>query len=138
MGTTQRIRPRLAAWTARLTIWTLALFAGIGVASAHPAAAITVPLVLCDMPIFGSVSAWSLEFIREVAVWGGAVGMVYALFFASSDGGISPTRILIGAGLLFAFGLMWVAVINYAGTEVLQGNEAFINAATCGIDTSGS
>lgn len=126
-----------------LTVWTLAFFAGVGTATAAPMEAVVgaaIPLVLCDMPILGSVSAWSLELIREGAIWFGALSMIGAVFFIPADWHISPTRVFLGGFALFAFGVAWVTIITYAGTEILDagsGSQALINAATCGLDTSG-
>lgn len=123
---------------ARLVIALGAFVAGSGVTAATqgPAAAPVLPLAICSVPGLGDFAAWLLPNLRELAIYGGAVSALYGVIAAPVEGGrMSPRQwIILGIGA-FTVGVLWVALVTYLGTDILGGNEAIINAATCGINT---
>jgi hypothetical protein len=109
----------------------VALFSGM--AAAAPGA---VPLQMCEMPLLGDFASWALPLLRQLMIWGGVAAAGYGLVFAPAQGGrAAPRQYVLGGALVFAVGVLWVSIVVYAGTEVLGGDAALINAATCGMDT---
>lgn len=122
-------------------VWGAAFLASVGVSAAAspnataPLLLALVPLQLCQVPVLGDVAAWLLPILREGLIYGGAVAGLYGLFFAPAGGKVSPRRLILGGVIMFGVGLMWVSVVTYLGTDVLGGDTALINTATCGMDT---
>lgn len=124
---------------ARILMATLGMLAmgGVGSATAATAgAAVLVPLQMCTMPGLGDAASWLLPLLRQGLTYAGPTAATYGIFFAPAEGGrMSPRRWILAGLLMFGAGLLWSDLAVYFGQEVLGGDEAFINSATCGIDT---
>lgn len=120
----------------RITLASLGFLASAGVASASTGGGAMVLLQICSVPGLGDFAAWLLPNLRQLMIYGGAASAAYGVLAAPVEGGRMSPRgwILLGLGA-FAVGVLWVSLVTYFGTDVLGGDQAVINAATCGIDT---
>ena len=110
------------------------LSTGVAAATTTPS---MYPLAICSVPGLGDFAAWLLPNLRELAIYAGGVSMLWGVVAAPVEGGrLTPRQWIILGAVSFTIGVLWVGLVTYLGTDILGGNDAIINAATCGIDTA--